>query len=102
MAIYQSCSVSYQTIKLINTDVVGIHGSTDLQEVELNHLDGYRSSKPVRIGNGAATHLQLDIYGELLDAVYLYNKHGSPISYSAWLSVRELADHVCKVWDKPD
>jgi GH15 family glucan-1,4-alpha-glucosidase len=40
-----------------------IHGETDLEEKELNHLDGYRGSKPVRIGNGAANHLQLDIYG---------------------------------------
>jgi len=40
-----------------------IHGETDLEEVELNHLDGYRGSRPVRIGNGAANHLQLDIYG---------------------------------------
>lgn len=40
-----------------------IHGETDLEEKELNHLDGYRGSRPVRIGNGAANHLQLDIYG---------------------------------------
>lgn len=51
-----------------------IRGDTDLPEIELNHLDGYRGSKPVRIGNGAASHKQLDIYGELMDGIYLYNK----------------------------
>lgn len=55
-----------------------IRGETDVPEIELSHLDGYRGSKPVRIGNGAAFHSQSDIYGELLDAVYLYNKFGKP------------------------
>lgn len=55
-----------------------IRGETDLPEIELDHLEGYRGSKPVRIGNGAAFHKQLDIYGELMDGVYLYNKYGKP------------------------
>lgn len=55
-----------------------IRGETDLPEIELDHLEGHRGSKPVRIGNGAAFHKQLDIYGELMDAVYLYNKYGKP------------------------
>ena len=55
-----------------------IRGETDLPEVELSHLDGYRGSKPVRIGNGAAFHKQLDIYGELFDSFYLMNKFGLP------------------------
>ena len=61
--------------------VYGIDGRRNLAEQELNHLDGHRSSRPVRIGNAAADQLQLDIYGTIMDAVYLYNKHGSPISY---------------------
>ncbi|CAG8835969.1 22398_t:CDS:2, partial [Racocetra persica] len=52
-----------------------IDGEKRLIEKELNHLDGYRGSRPVRIGNGAYDHIQLDIYGELLDALYLYNKY---------------------------
>ncbi|KAF8507955.1 Six-hairpin glycosidase [Hysterangium stoloniferum] len=58
-----------------------IHGGKDLEEIELTHLDGHKGSKPVRIGNGAADHLQLDIYGELLDCIYLSQKFGKPLSY---------------------
>lgn len=52
----------------------GIHGEHELTEVTLDHLDGYKKSRPVRIGNGAYDQVQLDIYGELLDTVYLSNK----------------------------
>lgn len=61
--------------------IYGIDGRRIHAEETLDHLDGYKGSRPVRIGNGAATQLQLDIYGELTDSVYLYNKYGSPISY---------------------
>jgi GH15 family glucan-1,4-alpha-glucosidase len=77
-----------------------IHGDTDLPEVELGHLDGYRGSKPVRIGNGAAFHLQLDIYGELMDAIYLYNKYGKPCSWDQWVAVREIIDYVSTIWQE--
>lgn len=79
-----------------------IHGHTELAEVELPHLEGYRGSKPVRIGNGAAFHKQVNIYGELMDAIYLYNKYGKPISYDDWLAIRELTDFVCGVWQQKD
>lgn len=79
-----------------------IHGEKRLEEYELNHLDGYRSSRPVRIGNGAYDHLQLDIYGELLDGIYLYNKYGAPVSYSMWCSVRKLVNYVCDNYKQPD
>ncbi|KAF3913824.1 hypothetical protein ABW21_db0201555 [Orbilia brochopaga] len=79
-----------------------IRGDTDLEELELNHLEGYRGSKPVRIGNGAADHLQLDIYGELMDGIYLYNKYGKPISWDLWVSVRSMVDYVCMVWKAKD
>lgn len=80
----------------------GIDGRKDLSEIILHHLDGYKGSMPVRIGNGAYDQLQLDIYGELMDAVYLYNKYGAPISYDTWLSLRRLVDWVCDNWQRKD
>ncbi|KAI9829275.1 MAG: hypothetical protein M1826_005739 [Phylliscum demangeonii] len=79
-----------------------IRGDTELDETELTHLDGYRGSKPVRIGNGAAFHVQLDIYGELMDAIYLYNKYGKPVSWDQWVAVRHLTDYVCGIWKERD
>ncbi|KAK5223535.1 hypothetical protein LTR96_008664 [Exophiala xenobiotica] len=79
-----------------------IDGSTSLPEITLDHLSGYKDSVPVRIGNAATDHVQLDIYGELMDSIYLYNKHGKPISYAQWLDIRYLIDFVCDVWDEPD
>ena len=80
----------------------GIHGSHILTEETLDHLEGYRGSRPVRIGNAAYDQLQLDIYGELLDAVYLFAKHGGPISYDLWTHLRRLLSWVCKNWQRPD
>ena len=80
----------------------GIDGRHDLSEEELTHLDGYRGSKPVRIGNGACSQLQLDIYGELMDSVYLFNKYGAPISYELWTYLRRLTNWVCDHWRECD
>ena len=80
----------------------GIDGRREIPETELLHLDGYRSSKPVRIGNAAATQLQLDMYGTLMDAVFHYNKHGSSISFDLWMNLCRLLDYVCNNWESPD
>ena len=80
----------------------GINGEHGLVEKELRHLEGYRGSRPVRIGNGAYNQLQLDIYGELMDSVYLANKYGKPISYEVWRHLRRLLDYVCKNWRLKD
>jgi GH15 family glucan-1,4-alpha-glucosidase len=79
-----------------------VDGGADLAEIELNHLSGYRDSQPVRIGNGAAKQFQLDIYGELLDTIYLYNKYGGAITYDFWQHVCRLVDFVAKNWQRPD
>ncbi len=80
----------------------GIDGRAELPEEELTHLEGYRGSSPVRIGNGAATQLQLDIYGELLDSVYLFNKYGTPLYHDAWIAITDVINWVCDNWDRPD
>ncbi len=82
--------------------VYGIDGRHKLTEQTLDHLDGYRGAKPVRIGNGAYDQLQLDIYGELLDAVYLYNKHVMPIGHDTWTMIRHRLDWLCDNWQQPD
>jgi pentatricopeptide repeat protein len=80
----------------------GIDGRSDLDEETLDHLEGYRGSQPVRIGNAAASQLQLDIYGEMIDSIYLYNKYGEPISYDAWMSLHRVVDWLCDNWDRAD
>jgi hypothetical protein len=67
-----------------------IRGETDIPEITLDHFEGYRGSAPVRIGNGAAFHLQFDVYGELMDSIYLYNKYGKPVSWDIWCAVRRM------------
>ncbi len=80
----------------------GIDGRHELKEQTLDHLEGYGGSSPVRVGNGAYQQRQLDIYGELLDSVYLYNKYATPISYELWKDVRELTDWVTHNWHTKD
>jgi GH15 family glucan-1,4-alpha-glucosidase len=80
----------------------GIDGRHELPEENLTHLEGYCGSRPVRVGNAAAMHLQLDIYGELLDSVYLHDKYGQPISYDMWKVAAGLLEWVASNWNQPD
>ncbi len=80
----------------------GIDGRHELPEETLHHLEGYRGSSPVRIGNGAYQQMQIDIYGELMDSVYLFNKYGTPISYDLWTHLRDQINWVCKNWQRTD
>lgn len=79
-----------------------IDGKKELDEKVLENMEGYKKSTPVRIGNNAYNQLQLDIYGELMDAVYLYNKYGEPISYDFWKNMSHQIDWLCTNWDQPD
>ena len=80
----------------------GLNGRRDLAETTLDHFEGYRGSRPVRIGNGAAGQLQLDIYGELMDSVYLFNKFGRPISHDFWMDLTRMLNWICENWPRPD
>jgi GH15 family glucan-1,4-alpha-glucosidase len=80
----------------------GLDGRHELPEETLSDLEGYMGSRPVRIGNAAYKHLQLDIYGELMDSVYLYDKYGSPIGYDGWTNLVRLIDWVCEHWREKD
>lgn len=71
-------------------------------EESLEHLRGYRDSRPVRIGNGAADQLQLDIYGELMDSVYLYDRYAEPMSYELWVALCRQLDWLEGHWEKAD
>lgn len=78
-----------------------IRGDHEMPEVILEHLDGYRQSRPVRIGNGAATQRQLDIYGELMDVLYVYSRHRG-LTYETWLHLCQQLDWLARHWQEAD
>ena len=79
-----------------------IHGDCEIAEESLDHWEGYRRSCPVRIGNAAVSQFQFDVYGEFMDAFYLYNKYVSPISYDPWVRIRRRLDWISENWQRPD
>lgn len=80
----------------------GIDGRPITGEFHLDHFEGYRGSKPVRIGSTNHNQFQLDIYGELMDSVYLHDRHGLPISHDLWECLHKVINFVCENWQKPD
>ena len=79
-----------------------VDGSTDIGEEVLDHLEGYRGSRPVRIGNGAADQLQLDIYGEMMDSVYHAHLRGLRVGHRGWTHLRQIMDWLATNWDRPE
>ncbi|MBD0318960.1 MAG: glycoside hydrolase family 15 protein [Gemmatimonadetes bacterium] len=79
-----------------------LDGATEVPEEELDHWEGYRGSRPVRVGNAASDQLQLDIYGALMDSVYMYDKYGEPISHDLWVRLCSLVEWVVENWRLPD
>ncbi|HUE44008.1 MAG TPA: glycoside hydrolase family 15 protein [Candidatus Sulfotelmatobacter sp.] len=82
--------------------VFTIYGEQVPDEIILDHWEGYMGSGPVRIGNAANHQYQADIYGELMDSLYLYNKHVGPINYDFWVRIRRRLDWICDNWQLPD
>jgi GH15 family glucan-1,4-alpha-glucosidase len=79
-----------------------VDGSSDLHEEDLDHFEGYLSSRPVHIGNGAADQLQLDIYGELMDSLFLADTQGLRVGYPGWTHLHTMLDWLCEHWDQPE
>jgi GH15 family glucan-1,4-alpha-glucosidase len=79
-----------------------VDGSSDLEEEVLEHLEGYRGSRPVRIGNGAADQLQLDIYGEAMDSIYHADAHGLQAGHQAWTGLADVIEWLCEHWNQPE
>jgi GH15 family glucan-1,4-alpha-glucosidase len=79
-----------------------VDGSSDLKEEILEHWSGYRGSRPVRVGNGAAGQLQLDIYGEALDSIYVAAQAGLPVPHRGWTAVQGVLDWLAEHWDQPE
>ena len=79
-----------------------VDGSSDLEEEVLDHLEGYRGSRPVRIGNNAADQLQLDIYGEAMDSIYLADTRGLQVGHEGWTQIADMLDWLCEHWNQPE
>jgi len=79
-----------------------VDGSSDLTEETLDHWEGWRGSRPVRIGNGAADQLQLDIYGEALDAFNHADSQGLQAAHRGWTAIVKMVDWLCEHWDQPE
>jgi GH15 family glucan-1,4-alpha-glucosidase len=79
-----------------------VDGSSDLVEESLDHWSGYRGSRPVRIGNGAAEQLQLDIYGEAFDSIYAASQAGIPMGHRGWTELAGVLDWLVDNWDQPE
>ncbi|AWB28326.1 glycoside hydrolase family 15 protein [Halococcoides cellulosivorans] len=80
----------------------GLHGDTEITEETLDHLSGYRGSAPVRIGNAARNQLQLDVFGELVHALYETCQYGETITETSWETISDVVEYVCTLWDKRD
>jgi GH15 family glucan-1,4-alpha-glucosidase len=79
-----------------------IDGSSDLSEETLDHFEGYKKSRPVRIGNAASDQLQLDIYGEALDSLWHFEQHRPAVPDRGWRDISKMLDWLSENWDQPD
>jgi GH15 family glucan-1,4-alpha-glucosidase len=80
----------------------GVDGRQTLDEISLDHLCGYENSRPVRIGNAAYQQLQLDVYGEMMNSLYLANEYGHGISHAEWREIHRVLEWLRHNWRRPD
>lgn len=93
----------YKGVKISDIQIVyGLHGEKDLAEKKLRHLSGYKNSKPVRIGNLAASQLQLDVYGEILNVAFETSRYGESLSKNDWKFLKKIVNYVCRIWNNKD
>ncbi|MGB9979783.1 glycoside hydrolase family 15 protein [Methanobacterium sp.] len=79
-----------------------LHKDENIEEQMLEYLSGYKQSSPVRIGNAAVNQKQLDIYGELINAIYDTTRYGKDISNETWEFIKNFVDYICEVWNTKD
>jgi GH15 family glucan-1,4-alpha-glucosidase len=79
-----------------------LSGHAHATEHVLDHLEGYRGSKPVRVGNAAVNQLQLDVYGEVLDSAYVYARFGGGVSQTLWEELSNIVEIAIARWEEPD
>ena len=107
---YEEVGRSYMNFLLSQCEVrrdrlapmAGIGGELESEERTLDHLEGYAASKPVRVGNGAYEQVQLDTYGQVLDAVFIYQEITGSLTPEQWSVLRRLVALVCEHWREPD
>jgi GH15 family glucan-1,4-alpha-glucosidase len=95
------CKESHDPARPLQS-MYGLDGRPVLLCEELTHLEGYKGSRPVRIGHTATEEFQLDIYGALMDTVYVFNENAAPVSFELWTHLRKLVNYVCDNWTRPD
>jgi GH15 family glucan-1,4-alpha-glucosidase len=86
----------------IGHPLYGLHTDAEMDEETLDHLSGYRDSAPVRVGNKAGDQRQLDVYGELITAIYTATNYGEAVREGEWEVLEAVIDYVCEIWDETD
>jgi GH15 family glucan-1,4-alpha-glucosidase len=99
---FEEVSKSCKTCKRELQIMYGLHGELELTEQELDHLEGYKGSRPVNIGNEAYGQFQLEVYGELVSTAYELARRGHPLTDDISEFIAWIADHVVEVWERPD
>jgi GH15 family glucan-1,4-alpha-glucosidase len=99
---FEEVSKSCKTCKRELQIMYGLHGELELTEHQLEHLEGYKGSRPVNIGNEAYGQFQLEVYGELVSTAYELARRGHPLTEDISEFIAWIADHVVEVWEQPD